>query len=155
VDARSSATRSMSQVGGGSPPGRSVSFMRYHAIFLLLIALAGCTASKVYHQPLSDVSRAIDALQPQMVADVSPDCKKLGILSNQVTGKSYGIWVGEMWGGDLGGPCFSIQATNQGANETEVVVTRMTKGGSLGFTRRRDLERQAQDTLAKRLEIKQ
>jgi hypothetical protein len=60
-----------------------------------------------------------------------------------------------MWASDLGGPCFSIQATNRGANETEVVVTRMTKGGSLGFTRRRDLERQAQDTLAKKLEMTQ
>ena len=129
--------------------------MRYLAIIVLLIALAGCTASKVYHRPLSDVSRAIDALEPQMVADISPDCKKLGIYTNQVPGKSYGIWVGEMWASDLGGPCFSIQATNRGANETEVVVTRMTKGGSLGFTRRRDLERQAQDTLAKKLEMTQ
>src|SRR5476649_1198506 len=116
--------------------------MRYLLAVMLVIVVAGCTASKVYHRPLSDVSRAIDTLEPQMVADVSPDCKKLGIFTNQVPGKSYGIWVGEMWGSDLGGPCFSIQATNRGANETEVVVTRMTKRGSLGFTRRRDLERQ-------------
>jgi hypothetical protein len=128
--------------------------MRYLAIFLFLIALAGCTGSKVYHCPLSDVSHAIDELQPQMVADVSPECKKLGIFTNQVPGKSYGIWIGEMWASDLGGPCFSIQATNRGANETEVVVTRMTKGGSLGFTRRRDLEHEAEDALAKKLEMK-
>jgi hypothetical protein len=127
--------------------------MRYLLAVMLVIVVAGCTASKVYHRPLSVVSRTIDALEPQMVADVSPDCKKLGIFTNQVPGKSYGIWVGEMWASDLGGPCFSIQATNRGANDTVVVVTRMTKGGSLGFTRRRDLERQAQDVLAKKLEM--
>jgi hypothetical protein len=126
--------------------------MRYLPIILSLIALAGCTSSKAYHRPLSDVSHAIDAMEPQMVAEVSPECKKLGVDTNQVPGKSYGIWVGEIWASDLGGPCFSIQATNRGANETEVVVTRMTKGGSLGFTRRRDLEHQAEDKLTEQLE---
>ena len=126
--------------------------MRYVAIVLLLIALAGCTVSKVYHRPLSDVSRAIDAMEPQMVADVSPECQKLGVFTNQVPDKSYGIWAGEMWGSDLGGPCFSIQATNRGPDETEVVITRMTKGGSLGFKERGDLERQALDKFTKKLD---
>ena len=75
-----------------SPPNS----LRYLATIVLLIALAGCTTSKVYHRPLSEVSHAIDAIEPQMVADVSPECKKLGIFTNQVPGKSYGIWVGEM-----------------------------------------------------------
>ena len=57
--------------------------MRYLLAVMLVIVVAGCTASKVYHRPLSVVSRTIDALEPQMVADVSPDCKKLGIFTNQ------------------------------------------------------------------------
>ena len=126
--------------------------MRYLVMILLLAVVVGCTASKVYHRPLSDVSHAIDAMQPQMVADVAPECQKLGVYTNQVPGKSYGIWVGEMWASDLGGPCFSIQATNISADETVVVVTRMTKGGSLGFSRRKDLERQAEDALTKQIE---
>jgi hypothetical protein len=126
--------------------------MRYVWTALLLVVVAGCTSSKVYHRSLRDVAHAIDAMQPQMVADVAPECRKLGVFTNQVPGKSYGIWVGEMWASDLGGPCFSIQATNISANETEVIVTRMTKGGSLGFTHRRDLERQAEDALTKQIE---
>jgi hypothetical protein len=127
--------------------------MRYALMMLLLAVIAGCSTTKVYHRPLADVARAIDTMQPQMIADVTPECQKfnttLGVFTNQVPGRSYGIVVGQVWNSSYGGPRFSIQATNIGINMTEVDVVRMPTR----FSRSRHLERLAEDALTKRLEI--
>lgn len=118
---------------------------------IISVTLVGCTTSKVYRRPLSDVTRAIDRLQPQLVTDFSPECPNLRVFTNQVPGGNYGIWMGNPQT-SFPSTTLSIQATNRGANETKVVVTRMAKGSSLGVTQRRDLERQTLRQLTEQLD---
>jgi hypothetical protein len=123
--------------------------------FLLTSVLTGCTTSRVYHRPLSEVSHAIETLKPQMVAEVSAESQKVEVTINQIPDVAYSFHVQDVY---LSGafPYLTVQAKSRGANETKVVVTRMAsnKGSSYGVVRRRDLEHQTLNALTEKLENK-
>jgi hypothetical protein len=122
---------------------------------LLTSVLTGCSTSRVYRHPLSEVSHAIKTLQPQMVAEVSAESQKVEVTINQIPDVAYSFHVQDVY---LSGafPYMTVQANSRGADKTKVVVTRMAigKGSLYGVVRRRDLEHQTLDALTEKLENK-
>ena len=124
----------------------------------LLVALTfmGCKTSRVLPRPLADVRQAVEEMQPDMLAEISPECGRAGLSTNDVVGVVYTLHIMDALnsGPPAWFPSLTVEARSKGDSRTKVTVTRVAvdRGASLGVARRRDLERHRLDALAAKLE---
>ncbi|HET7624908.1 MAG TPA: hypothetical protein VFM25_06540 [Verrucomicrobiae bacterium] len=121
----------------------------------LIIILSGCATSRVFQAPFAEVKSAVDRLQPEIVREMSPECERVGLLTNYLAEADYEIRIQ-----DTMLPAFSpylqFRLRRESDTRTKVTVVRVAKnpGASIGLSRRHDLERKNMNDLAEELEKK-
>jgi hypothetical protein len=131
---------------------RSFSWCR---LAVLLFVLPGCATTQVFHRQLPEVRRAIEAVQPEMIIEMDPECKKISMFTATPTG---GLYRFELRASHLSGatPYFLVEAESKSPDETKVTVerVRVSNYSLLGFRtiHVRDRERQLMSELARRME---
>jgi hypothetical protein len=114
----------------------------------------GCRTSQVFPRPLADVRRVVEEMQPDMLAEISPECHRAGLQTNDVAGAVYALHIQDIFRSDPWFPYLTVEARSKSESRTKVTITRVAvdKGASFGAARRRDLERRRMDALAAKLE---
>jgi hypothetical protein len=100
------------------------------------------------------VRRVVEEMQPDMLAEISPECHRAGLNTNDVAGEVYALHIQDVFRSGPLFPYLTVEARSKGDSRTKVTVTRVAvdKNASLGATRRRDLERYRLEALAAKLE---
>jgi hypothetical protein len=92
-------------------------------------------------------------MQPDMLAEISPECYRAGLTTNDIAGVVYALHIQDVFRSDPWFPYLTVEARSQGVSKTKVTITRVAvdKGASFGAARRRDLEKHRLESVAAKL----
>ena len=119
------------------------------------LILTGRKTSHVFQRPLAEVRQAIQKMQPDMLAEISPECNRVGITTNDTEGVAYVLHMQDVVRSDPWFPYLTVEARSQGDSRTKVTITRGSPNGSSSSSsapRRRDVERRCLEALVANLE---
>ena len=125
---------------------------------LLGIMVTGCKTSQMIHRPLSDVSHAVQLLEPEMIERFSSEHPTFKVY-NHVPGdlpetNSYVFHIRDVMNSFPSFSFLTVEAASRGTARTKVTVTTFERdaSSSVAESRRRDLEDYWLRALTKKLE---